>query len=97
MINLKMDSAALDFLEKIRKSQPKHHRQIIAKIEILRHFRNPPRTAKVFGKGEEARRIPAGEYRIIYQDGSDGLRRIKEIGKRNDGAAYRDFGRVRKN
>ncbi len=96
MIDLDIESAAANSLERIRMSQPKHHRQILAKIERLRRFINPPGKKKVRMKGEaELWRIPAGEYRIVYTDQTDGVRRITGIGKRNDGKIYDDTSRSR--
>ena len=46
MIDLDIESAAANSLERIRMSQPKHHRQILAKIERLRRFINPPARKK---------------------------------------------------
>ena len=94
MINLHFESAADNFLEKIRRSQPKHYRQIQRKLNILRQFVNPPGNAKVRG-GRDEWRIPAGEYRIIYRDRDDGVRVITRIGKRNDGEIYDDTSRSR--
>ena len=96
MIEIDVDSRPMDFLKRLKKSQPKHYRQIARRIDILRRFANPPHAAKVRVKdGSETWRIPSGEYRIIYQDQADGARYIKEINKRNDGVVYRKFSRSR--
>lgn len=89
MLKIDFDRAALKFLKKI---PPKHGRQIGLKIYDLRHDPDPPDSRELKGKLAFYRRVDVGEYRIIYFVDADILR-IPLIGKRNDGAVYKQMER----
>jgi mRNA interferase RelE/StbE len=72
--------------------QPKHQRQIAARIQALRNDPSPP-DSKALKSGQPGeKRVDVGEYRILYKVEGDTLYVIL-IGKRNDDEVYRRFGR----
>jgi len=86
MLILKLSKDAGGFLTT---RQPKHQRQIIAKIQELRDNPEPLDSIAMKGK-KEYRRADCGEYRIIYRVDDDTLN-VAAIGKRNDDEVYRKF------
>jgi mRNA interferase RelE/StbE len=88
MLRLKLTKDAGSF---IAKRQPKHQRQIAAKIQTLRNDPTPS-DSKALKGNEGFMRSDIGEYRIIYRVDSDILQ-VVIIGKRNDDEVYRRFKR----
>ena len=72
----------------------KHQRQIVRKIEELRAQQEPHDSQALKGALKPFRRADVGEYRIIYRVDDDQLL-IAAVGRRNDDAIYREFGRSR--
>jgi len=89
MLKLEISKPAARFVET---RQPKHQRQIIARIQALRD-QPLPHDSKPLKSGEPGdRRVDIGEYRILYKLEAGTLHVIL-IGKRNDDEAYRRFGK----
>lgn len=73
----------------------KHARQIARKIEELRSDPEPPDSRPLKGTLRPFLRVDAGEHRIVYRvEGEELL--IAAVGRRNDDAIDREFGRVTK-
>ena len=89
MLKADFDRAALRFLKKL---PLKHGRQIGLKIVELCRDPKPHDSQELNGKLACYRRADIGEYRIIcFVD--EGILRIPIIGKRNDGAVYKQMER----
>jgi mRNA interferase RelE/StbE len=89
MLRLRLSKDASDFLPT---RQPKHQRQIAAKIQTLRDDPSPIDSKAIIGQRREFRRADIGEYRIIYRVEADTLF-VAAIGKRNDDEVYRKLRR----
>ncbi len=89
MLKPRLSKGAVAFLAK---RQPKHARQITAKIVGLCHDPQPPDSKPLHGSPEGYRRADSGEYRIIYRVEGDTIE-IHLIGKRNGDDVYRRFAR----
>ena len=84
MLKLRLSKDSIGF---INTRQPKHQRQIAAKIQILREDPMPV-DSRVLASSKKFRRADVGEYRIIYRVKDDTLY-VAIIGKRNDDEVYR--------
>ena len=89
MLKADFERAALRFLKKL---PPKHGRQIGLKIVELCRDPAPHDSQELKGRLARYRRADIGEYRIIYFV-DEGVLRIPIIGKRNDGAVYKQMAR----
>lgn len=89
MLKLKLSKNSADF---ISTRNPKHQRQIAAKIQILRDDPLPIDSKVMKGNQREFRRADIGEYRIIYKVIDDTLY-VAIIGKRNDDDIYKRMSR----
>ncbi len=91
MIELDLKHRAAKFILSL---PPKHQRQI--KDYLIRLQDNPmPHDVKHLTGYSPYLRGDAGEYRIIYKyELSDALITIVLIGRRNDGAVYREMRRI---
>ncbi len=69
------------------KSQPKHARQVSAKIEEMRLNPQPADCKKLQGY-EGLYRVDVGEIRLVYSISADTLS-IELVGKRNDSEVYK--------
>ena len=87
MLKIKVSNDSAKFL---RSREPKHKRQIAAKLQSLREESEPADSETLKGSNREYRRADIGEYRIIYRVSSNTLY-VDAIGKRNDGAVYKRF------
>ena len=85
MLKLKLSRDAGNF---ITTRQPKHQRQIAAKIQTLRDDPAPTDSKALKGKIQGFMRADIGEYRIVYRVEDDTLY-VAVIGKRNDDEVYR--------
>lgn len=85
MLRLRLSRDADDF---ISNREPKHQRQIVARIQVLRDDPIPADSKAIKGPSREYRRADIGEYRIIYRADDDTLY-VAAIGKRNDDEVYR--------
>ncbi|MBI2843984.1 MAG: type II toxin-antitoxin system RelE/ParE family toxin [Armatimonadetes bacterium] len=88
-MRLKVSNGACNF---ISTRDPKHQRQIVAKIQTLRTDPSPPDSKALKGSSREYRRADIGEYRIIYRI-EDNVLHVSAVGKRNDDEIYHRFGR----
>ena len=82
----------LDLSNKVRafisSRQPKHQRQIVAKIRDLRGDPHPSDSKLLKGKARDFKRASIGEYRIVYRVENDVLY-VAAVGKCNDDEVYR--------
>jgi mRNA interferase RelE/StbE len=85
MLRLRLARDADSF---IATREPKHQRQIAARIQTLRDDPLPADSKAIKGSGREYRRADIGEYRIVYRVENDTLH-VAVIGKRNDDEVYR--------
>ena len=85
MLRLRLSKDADGF---IASREPKHQRQIVARIQSLRADPAPADCKALKGKGKGLLRTDVGEYRIIYRLEDDVLH-VALIGKRNDDDVYR--------
>lgn len=85
MLKLNVSNKASKFLST---REPKHQRQIAAKIAELLDDSRPNDSITLKGSDEGYRRADIGEYRIIYLVDSDILH-VDYIGKRNDDEVYK--------
>lgn len=86
-LTAKATRQARKFIEQLQRSDAKHARQIIHRIDALCGEPKPPDSTALKGF-EPYRRVDSGEYRIVYYVAGDDLRVIL-IGRRNDDAVYR--------
>ena len=89
MPRLRLSKDASGFLTS---RQPKHQRQIAARVQSLRADSTPPDSKIMKSGSREYRRADIGEYRIVYRVEDDTLY-VAAIGKRNDDEVYRRFRR----
>lgn len=89
MLKLRLSKDADGF---ITTRQPKHQRQIAAKIQNLRSDPTPTDSKAMKGSRRKFRRADIGEYRIIYRVEADTLH-VAIVGKRNDDEVYRRLDR----
>ncbi|MBF0521116.1 MAG: type II toxin-antitoxin system RelE/ParE family toxin [Nitrospirae bacterium] len=90
MFKLDITNDALSFLDKL---DAKQFRQIIKKVIGLMKDPFPADSENL--KGNQYKRVDAGEYRIIYL-AEDNILKIVTIGKRNDSEVYRRLKRGKK-
>ncbi|QWR78928.1 type II toxin-antitoxin system RelE/ParE family toxin [Candidatus Magnetomonas plexicatena] len=90
MYNLDFTNDVLTFLDKL---DAKQFRQIIKKVFGL--MKNPFPTDSENLRGNQYKRVDAGEYRIVYLV-DDNILKIVTIGKRNDSEVYRRLKRSKK-
>ncbi|MBF0457970.1 MAG: type II toxin-antitoxin system RelE/ParE family toxin [Nitrospirae bacterium] len=90
MFKLDFTNDAVAFLDRL---DAKQFRQILKKvIELMKDpFPNDSKNLK----GNQYKRVDAGEYRIIYL-ADDDILKIVTIGKRNDSEVYRRLQRRKK-
>ncbi len=89
MPKTELSSRAAKFLKRL---PPKHRRQVATKIKELEDDPVPNDSIQMKGSASRFRRADIGEYRVIYRQEGESLR-IALVGKRNDGAVYRQFKR----
>lgn len=89
MLKLEISKPAARF---VQTRQPKHQRQIIARVQALREQPLPPDSRPLQSGERGDRRADIGEYRIVYRI-EDGTLHVMLIGKRNDDEVYRRFDR----
>jgi mRNA interferase RelE/StbE len=92
MLNPDIHNSARRFLDS---REPKHRRQIVAKIVALCQDPEPPDSQPLKGADKGQRRATVGEYRIVYRvivtagAISPDILNVTGIGKRNDDEVYR--------
>ncbi len=86
-LNRKLSKQAGKALLALIKSQPKHARQISARIEEMRLMPYPSDSKKLQGY-DDFYRVDVGEMRIIYSITHEFLN-VEIIGKRNDSEVYK--------
>ena len=79
-----------DARRSISTRQPKHQRQIVAKIQDLRRDPQPVDSKQLKGTSRGFRRADVGEYRVIYKTENEVLY-VSAVGKRNDDEIYRQL------
>ena len=91
MPKLDISRSAKKFIEKLFSSQPKHAKQIAAKLDTLKTEPYPNDSKKLKGRFESFHRVDIGEYRIVYRFSQDDNQclLISWIGKRNDSEIYK--------
>ncbi len=85
MLILRLSKDSRDF---ISTREPKHQRQLAAKIQMLRDDPLPTDSKILENTKPVYRRADIGEYRIVYRVDGDSLY-VSIIGKRNDDEVYR--------
>jgi len=85
MLKIDLSDDAIRF---ISRREPKHQRQIKARIQALLEDPAPSDSKALKGIREPFLRVDVGEYRVIYWTDSETLH-VPIVGKRNDDEVYR--------
>lgn len=89
MLKIQLSKRSQTFLIKI----PQKHSKQIAKKILQLQLEPMQNDAKKLQGQHQVFRVDSGEYRIIYSFNLE-LVEVLLIGKRNDGAVYREFARL---
>jgi len=85
MLKIDLSNDAIEF---IAKREPKHQRQIKARIRALQENPTPSDSKSLKYVGEPFLRVDIGEYRIDFRAMAETLY-VPVVGKRNDDEVYR--------